>query len=286
VTVPKAKKIAAAPTPAPGATPAPAPAAATAAGITPQQAAMLQSMQRRYCRSCQVASVDAFCHIPYDFAKPNVAFKSQVVDWGTVTKVETEVGEFRDEKINVDIITLKGQRQMYRFDTDFLDTHIEAKVGDQLAICPDDTSDIYQLSGGPADRTRAVITLSAPPNIALATKYQAKHVYELKFAASSTYDDLRGLDPNGHFLVRVGVEAAEGNGLYLMDRYWLQVGPGVPGAAKIAAAAATKNKKQKHLWMIVERPELREDWSGSGSKDKRLVVHATAVIDGELFPGP
>ncbi|NVB79622.1 MAG: serine/threonine protein kinase [Kofleriaceae bacterium] len=272
VTVPKsaAKKLAASPgnttMPAPVAAP-PQPAATT---LTPQQQAVLDSMERKYCRSCAIASVDAFCHIPYDFSKPNFTYRSMVLDWGTVTKMETETGTFRDEPIHMNVITVRGQRRTYRFDDDLLVGRLVTKVGALLAICEDDQSDIYQLAGGPLDRTRSVITLSAPPKIDDAARLQAKHLPEIRIAAAAVHKSIGDLDPNGRYLINAKVEAIDG-ALYKMDRYWLDVPKGTPGASKIGV--------KKRLWMVVEKPEIQDQADGS----KHLVVHAAAILD-EIFP--
>lgn len=265
----KTQKLAASPgnTTMPAPAPAPVPAAAT---LTPRQQAILDSMDPKYCRSCQIASADAFCFIPYDFSKPNATWRHLILDWGTVTKIDTEAGTFRDETIHANVITVRGQRRTYRFDDELLVGRIVTKVGALLAICEDDQSDIYQLAGGPLDRTRAVITLSAPPKLDVAARLQAKHIPDIKIAAAAVHNGLGDLDPNGRYLINAKVEAIDGP-LWKMDRYWMDVPKGTPGAAKLAA--------KKRLWMIVEKPEIVDQADGS----KHLVVHAAAILD-EIFP--
>jgi hypothetical protein len=250
--------------------PAPAPPAPAATTLTPRQQAVPDSMEQKYCRSCAIASVDAFCHIPYDFDKPNFTYKSMVLDWGTVTKIDSEAGSSRDETIHMDVITVRGQRRTYRFDEDLLVGHLITKVGATLAICEDDQSDIYQLAGGPLDRMRSVITLSGPPKIDVAARLQAKHIHELKIVANAVHNSIGDLDPNGRYLIYAKVEAIDG-ALYKMDRYWLDVPKGTPGAGKLAV--------KKGFWMVVEKPEIQDQADGS----KHLVVHAAAILD-DIFP--
>jgi hypothetical protein len=262
------------------ATPAPAPAPGATAGsgqvtvtLTKQQAAALASLDRPYCRSCAVASVDAFCDIPYDFANPETKRRSnyEVVDWGKVTKVVTETGTLGERRFSLDIVYLQGQRELYRFDTDLLVGELPMpKIGDYLAICPEDDSNIYQLPGGPLRKSRAVITLSGPPRMADAAKYKAIHINELKIVAEAEYQ--RGtLASDRRYLVNGKVTKQDGN-LWLMDRYWLEVPKGIKGADRVAAG--------KRLWFIMDKPELVDPPSGD---KKRLVMHAVAVVD-DPFP--
>src|SRR5690606_7907546 len=116
-------------------------------------------------------------------------------------------------------ITLQGQRDTYRFRDELLVGRLQTQVGALLAICPDDKDDFWQLSGGPTFKTRAVITLSAPPRIAEAAKYKAHHIPEIKIAADGASGRLR-LDPTKRYLVYAKVVAEDG-ALWKMDRYWL-----------------------------------------------------------------
>ena len=238
--------------------------------LSKNQLAALNSLERPYCRSCGVASIDAFCEIPYDFANPESKRRMQVVDWGKVTKIVEEVGELGERKFKQNVIFLQGQRKSYRFDDDTLVGKLVTKPGDLLAICPEDDSDIYQLTGGPTTKIRGVVTLSAPPRIAEAAKYKALHIPDIRIAAESLYQ--RGtLDTGRRYLINAKVEKVDGD-LWLMDRYWLDVPKGIKGADKVAA--------KKRLWMIVEKPTLVEH---PGEDKKRLVMHAVAILD-DVFP--
>jgi len=152
--------------------PAPPPAGSNT-GLTPRQQQILDSMDPPYCRSCAIASIDAFCEIPYDFTNPETNRRHQVVDWGKVTKVAVENGKLGDRPISLNIITVQGQRDTYRFKDELLVGRLETRVGALLAICPEEEDDFYQLSGGPTFKTRAVATLSAAPKMAEATPERA-----------------------------------------------------------------------------------------------------------------
>jgi serine/threonine protein kinase len=252
-------------------TPAPAPAPATGSGgtLTPRQQQILDSLDPPYCRSCAIASIDAFCEIPYDFANPETKRRMEIVDWGRVTKVATEQGKLGDRPVTLNIITLQGQRDTYRFKDELLVGRLQTQVGAMLAICPEEEDDFWQLSGGPTFKTRAVATLSAPPRMNEVTKYQALHIPDLRLAASGVNKQLdKRIDASRRYLINAKVEADDG-ALWKMDRYWLDAS-GAKGAAKLAA--------KKRFWMIVDRPDFVETGG-----EKRLVVHAVAILD-DIFP--
>ncbi len=251
------------PVPAP-----PAPAAASGGGLTPRQKQILDSLDPPYCRSCAIASVDAFCEIPYDFTNPDTKRRREVLDWGKVTKIGLEQGKLGDRPVTLNIITVQGQRDTYRFKDELLVGRLQTQVGALLAICPEEEDDFWQLSGGPTFKTRAVITLSSPPRMTEAVKYKAHHIPDIKIAADAVHKELR-IDPTKRYLVSAKVEADDG-ALWKMDRYWLDAS-GARGASRLAA--------KKRYWMIIEKPDFVEQAPG----DRRLVVHAVAILD-EIFP--
>jgi hypothetical protein len=234
------------------------------------------SQGHKYCRSCQVATADAFCFIPYDFEKPGATWKHSIVDWGTVSKVEEEVGTWQDDKFKQKIITVRGQRRVYRFDDELTVGRVVTKVGALLAVCEDGESDIYQFSGGPTDRMQSVITLSAPPNITTAAKNRAKHIPDIQLAALSLRQQFDSRDtritPDGTYLIYAKPEAIDGP-YWRMDRYLMEVPAGTPGENKL--------QPKKMQWLVVKSPEFIE--KPDDPTKKILVVKAVAVLD-ELFP--
>jgi serine/threonine protein kinase len=234
------------------------------------------SQGHKYCRSCQVATADAFCFIPYDFEKPTVTYKHSIVDWGTVSKVEEEIGTWQDDKFKQKIITVRGQRRVYRFDDELTVGRVVTKVGALLAICEDGESDVYQFSGGPTDRMQSVITLSAPPNITTAAKNRARHIPDIQLAAVSLRQQFDSRDtritPDGTYLIYAKPEAIDGP-YWRMDRYLMEVPAGTPGENKL--------QPKKMQWLVVKSPEFIENPSDPAKKI--LVVKAVAVLD-ELFP--
>ncbi len=271
----KVAKVAKAAGPAKATEPPPIPGAPPVAAISQQEpqgpvvAAPAPAPRGRYCRSCQIAVTDAFCRIPTDFEKPGTKSNHGVVDWGKVTKVEDEVGTFREEQFNETIITMRGQRKIYRFTSDFLDSVVTTKVGELVAICPEGESDIYRLSGGPTTVTRAVITLSAEPPILTAAKLGAKHISDIQLAAESGRKQLDRLEPDGRYLIHAKVYGVEGS-RYRMDRYFLEVPKGMKNDELLVP--------KQHVWMVVEKPTFEEI-----SGEKVLVVRAAAILT-ELFP--
>jgi serine/threonine-protein kinase len=223
-----------------------------------------------YCRSCMVGVMDMECRIPID---PTYVTGSTfaVADWGKVTKVQDEPGQFRDQSITRTVITVAGQRSMYRFDADFLDEHLDANVGDLLAVCPEDSNNnTYQLSGGATIRTHSIITISHPPRTAEIAKLDPIHIAEITMVAEGLEGRFRAIDPDRRYLIYATVKKPDGP-RWLMDRYFMEVPANVPGTNQIAAG--------KHLWIVVEHPRFETDSTGA----KHLVVDAAYVL-GDLFP--
>ncbi len=276
VEAPKPKQPAVATAPKPKQQPTPPPGndalapsgASTIAAVKSAQTARTVMSRSNYCRSCMVASMDAFCQIPIDASKPA---RFETADWGKVIKVEDELGEFRDQQITETVITLKGQRDTYRLDADFLDEHVDANVGDWLAFCVEDqNNNIYQLSGGPTWRTHSVITISGPPRTSELAKLDPIHIPEIKMVAEGLQGKFSRIDPAKRYLIRGQVQKANG-GRWQMDRYEMQVPAGIPGAKLMATG--------KRLWFVVDHLRFEDDGSGK----VHLVVDAAYILD-DLFP--
>jgi serine/threonine-protein kinase len=243
--------------------------ASTAAAVKAAQSARSVMASNHYYRNGMIGSMDMECQIPMDPA--HVTGRTfGVADWGKVTKVEDEVGTFRDEAITETVITVAGQRRSYRFDADFLDTHVDAQVGDWLAVCPEDESNLYQLSGGATWRTHSIITMSGPPRVAEIAKLDPIHIPEIKMVAEGLRGQFDRIDPARRYLIHGRVMKADG-GRWLMDRYYMEVPRSVHGAALVTTG--------KMLWIVVQNLRFEDDGSGK----KQLVVDAAYVLD-ELFP--
>jgi hypothetical protein len=223
-----------------------------------------------YYRNGMIGSMDMECTIPMDPA--HVTGRTfGVADWGKVISVQDEVGTFQDEPMTETVITVQGQRRAYRFLADFLDSHVDAKVGDWLAVCPEDESNLYQLSGGATWRTHSIITMSGPPRVSEIASLNPIHVPEIKLVADIlNYGEFKYIDPARRYLIHGKVTKADG-GRWLMDRYYMEVPHGVHGAKLVATG--------KMLWIVVQNLRLEPDDTGK----KHLVVDAAYVLD-ELFP--
>jgi hypothetical protein len=217
-----------------------------------------------YRRSAAVASMDAFCHVPYDAAHPDPATYNPIADWGRVTKVEREVGSLAEERVPLDIVYLAGQRKTYRFSTDGLEGIVPANVGDWLVVCRESDSDVYQLPGGPLDVMRSVITVSGPPRITELAKLAPLHIYEIMLWRFASLKKIE-VDPARRYLVNAKVTEREGSRLH-MDKWWLDVPAGIPGASSLVVG--------KRAWIVVEKLHFEDD--------DKLVGRAAAVVD-DLF---
>jgi hypothetical protein len=222
-----------------------------------------------YYRNGMIGSMDMECTIPMDPA--HVTGRTfGVADWGKVISVQDEVGTFQDEPIQETVITVQGQRRAYRFDADFLDSHVDATVGEWLAVCPEDESNLYQLSGGATWRTHSIITMSGPPRVAEIAKLDPIHIMEIRMVAEGLQGKFTRIDPARNYLIHGKVMKADG-ARWQMDRYYMEVPRGVHGANLIATG--------KSLWFVVKNLRFEDDGSGK----KTLVVDAAYVLD-ELFP--
>ena len=243
--------------------------AAAVAAVKSAQSARSVMASNHYYRNGMIGAMDMECTIPIDPA--HVTGRTfGVADWGKVTSVQDEIGSFQDEAITETVITVQGQRRSYRFDADFLDTHVDAKVGDWLAVCPEDESNLYQLSGGATWRTHSIITMSGPPRVAEIAKYDPIHVMELRLVAEGLQGKFNRIDPTRRYLIHGRVQKADG-ARWLMDRYHMEVPHGVHGANLIATG--------KSLWFVIGNPRFEDDGTGK----QGLVVDAVYVLD-ELFP--
>lgn len=207
------------------------------------------------------------CTIPYDFAHTKSSY--HVADWGKVTSVTDEHGDLGGRDVTLRVITIQGQRRSYRCPSDLGALGVvEAKPGDLLAVCAEDKVDTYQLAAGPIDQCRTVIPISQAPRSSELASLAPHHVDEMAIvvdAIAKGKSPKPRLDPSQRYLVWAAPIAQDGT-LWRMDRYWLEVPSGIPGAELVAA-------KQRR-WFVIAHPRFEND---------RFIVTAARVID-ELFP--
>jgi serine/threonine-protein kinase len=243
--------------------------AAAVAAVRSSQSARQVMSSSHYYRNGMIGSMDMECTIPVDPAHVTGRLFG-VADWGKVISVQDEIGTFQDEAITETVITVRGTRRDYRFDADFLDEHVDATVGEWLAVCPEDESNLYQLQGGATWRTHSIITMSGPPHVAEIAKFDPIHVMEIRMVAEGLQGKFKSIDPSRNYLIHGKVQKADG-ARWQMDRYYMEVPAGVHGASLIATG--------KSLWFVISHPRFEEDAAGK----KTLVVDAAYVLD-ELFP--
>ncbi len=254
--------------------PTPTPAQPSmSSGMDPQQvqhAIQAIPARRRYKRGGAYGMLDAFCTIPIDPGDVPAGKKLHYVDWGKVTKVEDEPGTFDGDPIQKTMITLQGQRATYRFDDDTLTGQLVTQVGALLAVCLDnDDNNLYRLKNGPIDVPRSVLTLSAPPRFAEIAKYRPAHKSEIGLVAGLIKDPIK-FDPAAVFVAQIELKGHDGK-YFEVDRFWLEVPSGIPGA-KLATSGA-------RVWVVVSKARREDDGHGG----TRPVVTALHVLD-ELLP--
>ena len=260
------------------ATPAPPPPEAPKAVMTQPQPATPPTnsgtQHGQVHRANAIASMDAFCRIPYDAAHPDPALKGAIVDWGRVTKVETEAGTFNGDDLTEIVLTVAGQRGTIRFTDDSgpMRAKLNATVGQLVAYCGDrEPFDLYHLTGGPIAPTEAVVTLSGVPRITEVAKLKPLHIPDIQLAAAGSSG--RWTFPSDRrYIVNAKVDGAETTtGRWKMDRYTLEVPEGIRGGSLITAG--------KRLWIVVEDPHFEDVGDGK----KKFVVRAAAVLE-DMFP--
>ena len=224
-------------------------------------------------RSAAIATIDAFCFLPYVAAHPDKDLPRPVVDWGIVKSITPETGRIMGEAINSNILTIEGARDTYRVMQEIasLNYIVPAETGDLVALCADkEASDVYRFSGGPTVPVEAVVPITSEPRITAYAKYKPLHTHELAFTAAGA-NGKANLELDRTYIIRAKV-VDTGDGMrFKMDRYFLDVPP----------ALANKLELAKPTWIVVDNLHYEEpDASGK----KPFVVHLVAVV-GEMFPG-
>jgi hypothetical protein len=227
---------------------------------------------RPFRRENALASMLAFCVIPYDPAHPDPTQRGTVVDWGKVTSSAVERGQFNGDQVAESILTIVGHRATYRIaaDLNLLGT-LTSNVGDQVALCADrEVSNLYGFPGGATLPVIAALPLHGEPQLADLAKRHALHIRDIDLAAQGSSGRISLATDRTYFL-RTQIKKQDGE-LYAMDRWWLRVPAGTPGADAIASG--------KPVWIVVDKPELVS--APDGGKPK-LVLHAVEAVP-EIFP--
>jgi hypothetical protein len=171
---------------------------------------------------------------------------------------------------------VQGARATYRFNGLSWSNTIgvlDVAPGGWVALCEQDRAELYEMPPAwrfPTSRLEGVLPLTAPPRVGEIAHLDPIHTSALKLQAGGK-DGKLDLDAGRRYLVRAKVESADGS-RWKMGAWWIEVPPGVRGAALVAAG--------KSLWFVIEDPVLEEQGDGSPA---RLVVRAAAILD-DLLP--
>ncbi|HEU4732388.1 MAG TPA: protein kinase [Kofleriaceae bacterium] len=204
-----------------------------------------------YLRNTAIASLVAFCHLPYDAAHPDPALWKPIADWGKVVQERPLPGRFRGADITVDLIEVKGQRKTYRFPNEFPTPFgdvavLDVRPGDMVAFCPeDDDGNIYHVALGPLDLVRDAVPISAPPRIVELAKYRPLYLDTTAFAAASARGKMT-FPTDRRLLIWAVVGAADGN-RFKMDYFWLEVPPGVQGSKLVSACGSWSKTRSSRI---------------------------------------
>jgi len=254
------------------------PPADTTEKMTAEQGSQALAVQKRHThsgaerRDAAIATMDAFCYLPYDVNHPDKDLPRPVVDWGKVTSITPETGHLMGDDIDSNILTIKGARGVYRVmqEVATLNYVVPAQVGDWMALCADrEESDIYRFPGGPTLPVESIVPLRAPPRITELAKYKPLHIRELAMTAAGA-NQHHNLHEDRAYVIRAKVvDLGDGKRLK-MDRYYMDVPPSI------------KLEVGKPTWVVVDHLHY-EDADDSGKKP--FVVRAVAVLNGDMFPG-
>ena len=222
------------------------------------------------------ATIEMFCGIPLDPARPGPGVRKPVVDWGKVTRRELVTAKLAGRDHPLLMYEVQGARAIYRFDGSTWSNTIgilDVAPGGWIALCEEDRSELYEMPPAwrfPTSRVVGVLPLTAPPRVAEIAHLDPLHLSAIALKTSGSNGKL-GFAADRRHLVRAKVEAADGP-RWQMGGWWLEVPPGARGARLVDAG--------RWLWFVVEQPTFEDP--GDGGKP-RLVVRAAAVVD-ELLP--
>jgi eukaryotic-like serine/threonine-protein kinase len=227
-------------------------------------------------RDAAIATMDAFCFIPYDVAHPDKDLPRPVVDWGKVTSVTQEQGHLMGDEIDSSIITIQGARGVYRVMSEVavLNYVVPANVGDWMAVCADrEESDLYRFPGGPTLPVTSIVPLTAPPRITEVAKYKPLHIHELAITAAGA-NQHHNLKENRAYVINAKILDMSDPKRYKMDRYFMDIPASFPGKSSLEVG--------KRTWIVVDQLHYEDEKDDQNKKP--FVVRAVAVL-GEMFPG-
>ena len=223
-------------------------------------------------RQNAVATMIAFCRIPYDPAHLEPKMRGEMVDWGKVTKVGVERGEFNGDPVESPIISIAGHRDHYRIEAEVgIMGSLQVNVGDTVALCADrEPSDLYHYPGGPVLPIITAVPVQGEPRVAEVAKLRALQLRDIDLAAQGSRSAI-DLPADRKYFVYTKSKGKQ-DGLFEMDRWFLDVPAGMAGTDQIASGNG--------FWVVVDQPELRS--APDGGKP-RFVMHAVEILP-EILP--
>lgn len=228
-------------------------------------------------REAAIATLDAFCFLPYDNAHPDKDLPHPVADWGKVTSVALESGHLMGDEIDSNIITIEGARGVYRVmqEVKTLNYVVPANVGDTLVLCADrPPTDLFKFPGGPTLPVNSVFPISgAAPRIVEVAKYKPLHTDSLAMTAAYANERPGHLKMDRTYIIRATVLDNSDPKRWKLDRYYIDVPPTTPGKDSVEVGRA--------VWIVVDH--LHYDDDKDEQNRKPFGMRAVAVL-GEMFP--
>ncbi|MFT3696417.1 MAG: serine/threonine-protein kinase [Kofleriaceae bacterium] len=228
-------------------------------------------------REAAIATLDAFCFLPYDNAHPDKDLPHPVADWGKVTSIEHETGSLMGEDIESNIMTIQGARNTYRVmeEVKTLNYVVPAHVGETMVLCADREEDnLYRFPGGPTLPVNSVFPISgAAPRIIDVAKYKPLHTDSLAMTAAFANQRPGHLKLDRTYIIRAKVLDMSDSKRWKLDRFYMDVPPNTPGADRVEV--------NREVWVVVDH--LHYDDEKDDQNRKPFGVRAVVVL-GEMFP--
>lgn len=224
-------------------------------------------------RQNAVMSMLMFCRIPADPDHLEPGMRGEVADWGKVTSVAPERGEFDGDAVVTPIITIAGHRGRYRIESEVgVMGNLEVNAGDTVALCADrEPSDLYHYPGGPTLPIITAFPVTGEPQLAEPKRLHALYTRDIDLAAQGSTNRVSMAGDRKYFLLATAKGKRVDN-LIEMDRWFLDMPASMAGADQVLSGKPT--------WLIVEHPELISATDGG---KPRFVVHAVEAIP-EVLP--